>query len=93
MNRRNFLASIVAAPWVVRSGVLMPVRRVEAQPLFKGSLGAYDEVAIRLWSGSLFSQVVRPSFFDGAQWTDKELAVLRSRKAPALAFNRIRIGR
>lgn len=28
MNRRNFLAAALAAPWVVRSGVLMPVRKI-----------------------------------------------------------------
>lgn len=62
MNRRNFLAALVAAPWVVRSGVLMPVRQLVVPDeellhieesfdgpvrLLKGQLGIIERVTIR----------------------------------------------
>lgn len=63
MNRRNFLAAAIAAPFVVRSGVLMPVRQIVAPPL---AIMAGNAAAIALWSGALFREVEKLSLFH--QW-------------------------
>lgn len=51
MNRRGFLAGILAAgaaPAIVRAGVLMPMRStiITPPPLFNGGLGLFDSIEL-----------------------------------------------
>lgn len=67
MNRRRFLAAAIAAPWVVRSGVLMPVRQIITPPGIVGYTAHVGTISPELWreqfveslKASLISQLAR----------------------------------
>lgn len=49
LSRRGFLgvlAGAIAAPAVIRSGILMPVRAI-VEPLYAGEIGIYNGIVIR----------------------------------------------
>ena len=49
MERRGFLKGMLAlgaAPWVAKAGVLMPVKKIIAPPLFTGEVGKYESIIL-----------------------------------------------
>lgn len=97
MNRRNLLKTFLAAPAIIRSGVLMPVVPLVVGPFnivqpyqfpWMGSdLGSGDTTKI-----AIVEHIAKddPRFFlFDHQWTGREVLAMGAERRKPLVFNRI----
>ena len=73
-SRRSFIASILAAgyaPAAIGSGVLMPVRQLVAQPIFRGTPGLYNDLIIVFDDPLAMRIAVSAEAMQFAAWTDR----------------------
>lgn len=85
MKRRSFLVTALAAPFVVRSGVLMPVRQVIVPPV---NLRAAARAAWVDWHQLMHDELMI-AYYSGTQFDPDQFRALYSSKHPPLSLNRI----
>ena len=87
LNRRNFLTSALAAPWVVRSGVLMPVRRIVAPALITSLNLATSDPSSLCWEWRLNGVLIGEGPIAPALGVDAigDVLTVRAFRAPGLA--------